>query len=77
MDSLLFLLSGVMDDTKTKDALVKCGKDRGEAQKIIPKIAPGGLGSSLVTLPASGTKLTAQEIIEVSLDVNRILYASK
>lgn len=50
-----------------KDTLASCAQDKGDALKLVPQHPPGGLGSSLVTLPPSGSKLTAQELNEVGV----------
>nr|CAB3267375.1 gamma-tubulin complex component 2 [Phallusia mammillata] len=71
VDSLVYLLSEIMENKEIKDTLVSCADDKGDAAKLIPHHPPGGLGSSLVTLPPSGSKLTAQELIELRSNLEK------
>ena len=63
--SLVHLLSNIIDDKTVSKILTNCAATRGDAEKLIPKYPPSGLGSSLVNLPASGTTLSPKQLAEL------------
>uniref|UniRef100_H2ZE07 Gamma-tubulin complex component n=1 Tax=Ciona savignyi TaxID=51511 RepID=H2ZE07_CIOSA len=76
VDSLIFLLSNIIENPGIHTTITKCASVRGDADKLIPQFPPSGLGSSLMTLPASGTKLTPQELIELRNNLEKATTSS-
>ena len=73
---MIYLLSEVVKNPSLKSVLIKCADDRKDAVKYIPQ-APPVPGNSLVSVPASGSKLSAEELKEVfSLFLNFYLSIS-
>jgi len=70
-DSLVHFLSNIIKDKELHSTLTKCASARGNAAKLIPQHPPSGLGSSLVNLPPSGTKLSQQQLIELRSNLEK------
>lgn len=65
LDSVLYLLSNINKRPLLHAALTKNANDRGEASKMIPVVHSPLLGTSTLSLPPSGSKLTPKELSEV------------
>uniref|UniRef100_F6S1D4 Gamma-tubulin complex component n=1 Tax=Ciona intestinalis TaxID=7719 RepID=F6S1D4_CIOIN len=76
VDSLIFLLSNIIENPSIHSTITKCASSRGDADKFIPQYPPAGLGSSLMTLPASGTTLTPQELVELRSNLEKATTSS-
>ncbi|CAK8698045.1 gamma-tubulin complex component 2-like [Clavelina lepadiformis] len=76
LDSLLFLLSKVIEDTALHELLTKVARKRGDAIKMIPQLPPSGMGSSLVSLPPSGSKLSPEELIKLRNTIEKATQSS-
>ena len=69
--SLVHLLSNIINDNVLHKTLTNCAVVRGDALKLIPQHPPSGLGSSLVNLPPSGTKLSQQQLHELRTNLEK------
>ena len=69
LDSLVYVLSHLKKNPPLLNTLSTCSDALGKVKDLIPQHAPASLGTSTVTLPPSGTKLSAAEIAEVRLQL--------
>ena len=74
--SLVHVLSSIIDDKVLHTALSNCASARGNAAKLIPQHPPSGLGSSLINLPPSGTKLSQQQLLELRSNLEKATLLS-
>nr|XP_039253451.1 gamma-tubulin complex component 2-like [Styela clava] len=65
LDSMIHFLSNLNNKPSLHATLTKNAEERGEAAKMIPISPSSILGTSNITLPPSGSKLTPKEISEL------------